>query len=65
MPLLSADIFFSQMAVGIYAILLLVLFIVLIIAVIRYEKNAITIPIFDLDKGDWRIGCRIEHIFYP
>ena len=40
MPLSLADIFLSQLAVGIYAILLLILFVVLIVAVIRYEKNA-------------------------
>ena len=40
MPLSFADIFFSQLAIGIYAIILLFFFIVLIIAVIRYEKDA-------------------------
>ena len=35
-----ADIFLSQIAVGIYAIALLALFIVLIVSVTRYEKEA-------------------------
>ena len=35
-----ADIFLSQLAVGVYAIMLLILFIILIAAVMRYEKNA-------------------------
>ncbi len=40
MPLSFADIFLSQLAIGVYAIILLLLFVILIIAVIRYEKDA-------------------------